>query len=197
MTELVKEIKSMLQNIIHQNKKYAQGLKFENDFTNKEKDNFLKVDNEEAAVLEEEIAAAILEDKKIDFLKPCYEEHNLLQIPAEIENERQEKATDYLKFASEYFVEDFKAPENIDKEKLANVISSTKEIINNDLVVDIKPTLEKWFINDEFVDCGLNTYDKSEAFINDLTERKFLLLKLPIMKLKKKWKLILFSLHPI
>lgn len=52
-------------------------MKVENKFSLKKRDNFVKEDNEEREVLEHETAAAILESKKIDFLKPYYKEHNL------------------------------------------------------------------------------------------------------------------------
>ena len=53
-------------------------------------------------------------DKKIDFPKFYYEEHNLLQTLTEIENEKQQKIDDCLNLASACFEKDFSNPENID-----------------------------------------------------------------------------------
>ena len=65
MTELAWEINMRLQEIICQNKIYVQEQEFEIFYW--KNDNFLEVDNEEAIVLEQEFAAAIMENKKISF----------------------------------------------------------------------------------------------------------------------------------
>lgn len=65
MTELAWEINMRLQEIICQNKISVQEQEFEIFYW--KNDNFLEVDNEEAIVLEQEFAAAIMENKKISF----------------------------------------------------------------------------------------------------------------------------------
>lgn len=65
MTELAWEINMRLQEIISQNKISVQEQEFEIFYW--KNDNFLEVDNEEAIVLEQEFAAAIMENKKISF----------------------------------------------------------------------------------------------------------------------------------
>ena len=67
-------------------------------------------------ILERETAAAILENKEIDFPKPYYKKHNLLKTPGEIESKRQQKIYDnYLKLASTYFEEDLNATLNVNR----------------------------------------------------------------------------------
>lgn len=65
MIELAWEINMRLQEIICQNKISVQEQEFEIFYW--KNDNFLEVDNEEAIVLEQEFAAAIMENKKISF----------------------------------------------------------------------------------------------------------------------------------
>ena len=65
MTELAWEVNMRLQEIICQNKISVQEQEFEIFYW--KNDNFLEVDSEEAIVLEQEFAAAIMENKKICF----------------------------------------------------------------------------------------------------------------------------------
>lgn len=65
-----------------------------------------------------------------------------------------------MRLASEYFSEDYKATENIDKENYVHLISSAAEIIKNDFFVDDKLAFEEWFIGDEFFDQDLLVIDE-------------------------------------
>ena len=132
------------------------------------KDNFVKEDNKETEILEQKTAASILKNKKINFPKSHYEEHNLLQTPSEIENKRQQKIDDLLNFASAYFEEDLNATENVNRERLAVAIFRANQIIDNDLIVENEPTFKEWFFNDKFVDQDLAVSEESKAFIHDL-----------------------------
>ena len=73
------------------------------------KKKLLEVDDKEAIVLEQKSAGAILKDKKLDFPKPYYEENNISQFAAEIEDEKQK----IIELASEYFADDLHVAENI------------------------------------------------------------------------------------
>ena len=123
-----------------------------------------KEDIEEAEVLEHETAKATLEDKKFGFPKPYYKQHNFFQTPTKIEKEKQLDIDDYLKLTSAYFEEDIHAAKNINKDNYRNLISSTKEKIENDLIVNDKPTFENCFINDEYVEPDFDITEKDKAF---------------------------------
>ena len=113
-----------------------------------------------------------MENKKINFPKPYYEEHNLLQTSTEIENEKQQKIDDYLKLASAHFEEGVRSAENFDQENYANVISSANEKIGNDLNVNNTSGFEDWFIDNEFVDQDLeDASEEGKTFIHDIMER--------------------------
>ena len=83
-----------------------------------------------------------MEDKKFGFPNPNYEEHNLLQTPSEIEKEKQKEIYDYLKLTLAYFDEDIQPAKNINEVNFRNLASSTKEKIEDDPIVNDKPTFE-------------------------------------------------------
>ena len=105
-------------------------MKVENKFSLKKRDNFVKEDNEEREVLERETDAAILESKKIDFLKPYYEEHNLYANSSWNWKRKAAENRQLFKNSSAYFEEDLNLTENVSKERLVDVISSANKILH-------------------------------------------------------------------
>ena len=74
---------------------------------------------------------------------PKYQEKNLPQTPEETKSKNKKSVEGYLRLASDYSSEDFKATENIDKENYVHLISSAAEIIKNDFFVEDKLTFEE------------------------------------------------------
>ena len=158
MTKLVKEISMRLQYKMCQNKTNAQEQKLENKFYTEKEFFFQKIDQQKPIILEQKTAAVIWENKKNYF--PKYQEKNLPQTPEETKSKNKKSVEGYLRLASDYSSEDFKATENIDKENYVHLISSAAEIIKNDFFVDDKLTFEEWFIGDEFFDQDLLVIDE-------------------------------------
>ena len=92
--------------------------------------------NSEQSILKKEVVEAIVENKEIEYpIREYYRTYYILQKNKEIKEEQENKDTDVLHTAAEYYSENIKAENNLEKEKKRN-ISIDAVGPNENMIVD-------------------------------------------------------------
>ena len=106
------------------------------------KDYFKEKSDEPIVLEEQEIAVATVENEDIEYLvDKYYKTYHIPQIAEEIKKEKEQEDSDFLQTATEYYYEEIKAANDIEKEEKRNLFIDATDA-NEDMAVDDKLTID-------------------------------------------------------
>ena len=131
------------------------------------------------------VADAIVENRDIEYpIDEYYKTHCMPQTEQEIKEEKEQKDSDFLQTATEYYYKNIKAARFLEKEEKKNPFIDAVSA-NEDMVVHDKIIIEDWYVDGKFNDENVKMFEDVKLYIDDLIKKTIENKSVPTESLKQ------------